>query len=541
MAGCPTGVIFWSAVGIQDPLELRLVAANAAAGRVFGRDLTALIGNTIIEAFPEVSYADAMRLLALASRHSAELASATVYETFEDRDDYRWVAVSLPGDQIAVMFEDIARERAMDVQRRRLLERLVDISDEERHSVAMAVHDDPIQELAAATMLLEAVRRRPDDPGRDERLDSVETTLRSAMRGLRRLVFDLSPPELDESGLEAAVRSAADYLFADSSTTVSVTADLRREPEGPVQLAAFRIIAEALANARRHAGAAHVSVGIDGRGSDLRLTIVDDGKGLSHGGVRAPGHLGVRSMQERAAALGGTASLANGGVGVTVTAVLPFDGRLALPDPELAWVEVDAATRDDLNVLRRERDRLVVATVDAHDRAARAEGRLHEALAFSTAVFHSRGDRDAIAMVAAERIGAAVRDACAVHLTGPDHIPLRRVASWHPDIDQLAYLDRAVFGERPAGDGHMDTVARSGEPLILDRESLWLPGGEAAGSPPWAPHSVVVVPIVATSVVLGTVTVVRDRTPTPLDAHDCDFVRDLADQLALALLLADRA
>jgi signal transduction histidine kinase len=134
------------------------------------------------------------------------------------------------------------------------------------------------------------------------------------------LVEALRPPALDELGLLGAVRSRATALAGE--LTIEVTGD---EPLGPlpaaVETAGYRIMVEAIANAVRHSGGSHCLATISAHDHSLQLSVADDGNGLDP--ARTPG-VGLRSMQERAAEVGGTLWVRSTPDGSVVSARLPL-------------------------------------------------------------------------------------------------------------------------------------------------------------------------------------------------------------------------
>ncbi|WP_205718062.1 sensor histidine kinase [Actinomadura soli] len=140
-----------------------------------------------------------------------------------------------------------------------------------------------------------------------------------AIDDIRRLVYDLRPPALDDFGLAGAIRQRAAQLER-PDLAVRVEADGLPALPAAVEAAAYRIAVEALTNAVRHSGAARVDVRIraDGR---LYVEVADDG--TVPGRAWLPG-VGIRSMRERAAELGGTCTAAPGPSGGRVTAALPL-------------------------------------------------------------------------------------------------------------------------------------------------------------------------------------------------------------------------
>ena len=160
--------------------------------------------------------------------------------------------------------------------------------------------------------------------------------MRRTVAAVRRAVDDLRPPALDELGLVEALREhVAAYRLPvaagaagtpEPSTRISVTAGDVPELRAAVEVAAYRIATEAVANAVRHAGATACTVALDRAGDDLLVEITDDGRGVPADAV--PG-VGSTSMRERAAELGGTLDVTTGegAAGTTVRARLPLAAR----------------------------------------------------------------------------------------------------------------------------------------------------------------------------------------------------------------------
>jgi signal transduction histidine kinase len=200
-------------------------------------------------------------------------------------------------------------------------ERITATRDEERRRLGRELHDGLGPTLTSVTMRLDEARRRLErDPAAvDELLAGVRDEMTSTLRSVRELVDGLRPPALDELGLAGALRSFGQG--PGPRVEVAVTGSLDRLPAG-VETAAYRIAQEALTNARRHAQAASVLVTLELGAEALRVTVADDGTGLPES--PAPG-VGLTSMRERAAEIGGTCAIGPGdGRGTEVTAMLPL-------------------------------------------------------------------------------------------------------------------------------------------------------------------------------------------------------------------------
>ncbi len=189
-----------------------------------------------------------------------------------------------------------------DLQRSR--ERLVTAREEERRRIRRDLHDGLGPQLASLTLKLDAARNLlPRDPAAaDALLCDLKAEAQAAIADIRRLVYDLRPPALDELGLVGALREYAASLTTPEGLCIRVEAPEQLPPlPAAVEVAAYRIALEALTNVERHARARQCVVRL-ALTDNLHLEILDDGIGLppqSRAGV------GLASMRERAAELGG--------------------------------------------------------------------------------------------------------------------------------------------------------------------------------------------------------------------------------------------
>jgi signal transduction histidine kinase len=216
------------------------------------------------------------------------------------------------------LVDDLARHAGIAVHSvrvmsdlRRSREELVLAREEERRRLRRDLHDELAPTLAALGLTAATVGEliSTDPKQAAEANERLRTAIRATVGEVRRLVYDLRPPALDELGLVGAIRErAARHQAAAGDLRVTVDAP---EPLPPlpaaVEVAAYRIVQEALTNVFRHARASACSIRLscyDDRA--LEVEIMDDGVGLPH----RPGRgVGLFSMRERAAELGGTCEI----------------------------------------------------------------------------------------------------------------------------------------------------------------------------------------------------------------------------------------
>jgi signal transduction histidine kinase len=179
---------------------------------------------------------------------------------------------------------------------------LITAREEERRRLGRELHDGVGSALAAVILTADAARRQdPTDPRTGDLLADLGRQTRDVADEVRRLARDLRPPILDSLGLEGALREYANLL---SPLDVSVAViDLPRLPAA-VEVAAYRIVTEALTNVVRHAQATHARVVLPRDSASMTILVEDDGPGR---GIWIPG-VGLTSMAERAAELGGSLS-----------------------------------------------------------------------------------------------------------------------------------------------------------------------------------------------------------------------------------------
>ena len=204
--------------------------------------------------------------------------------------------------------------------------RLVQGREDERSRLRRTLHDDLGPILAGLTMQLGALPGlvREDSELAGERMARLEGEARTALDRMRSISRDLRPPALDELGLAAALKGVGSRVGVD----VEVVDEVDRALSPAVEVAAYRVAAEAVLNAARHAGVDHVEVTVRVVGSCLELDVRDHGPGL--GG--APAGVGILGMRERAMELGGTLRIGSPpGGGTHVQLTVPVVGADRVP------------------------------------------------------------------------------------------------------------------------------------------------------------------------------------------------------------------
>ncbi len=219
------------------------------------------------------------------------------------------------------------RRSSADLQRSR--ERLVAAREEERRRLRRDLHDGLGPVMAGVSQGLGAVHNiLPRDPSAaEELLARLKSELQTAVGDVRSLVEDLRPLPLDEVGLVGALRQQA-AMFGPPGGDLRVSVEAGGGLEGlpaAVEVAAYRIGLEALANVARHAKARHCTISLFVDDGGLRVEVRDDGIGLPANPRRG---VGLSAMSERAGELGGNCSIESIPEGGTrVRAWMPLGNR----------------------------------------------------------------------------------------------------------------------------------------------------------------------------------------------------------------------
>jgi PAS domain S-box-containing protein len=223
----------------------------------------------------------------------------------------------------------VANQAAVAIENATLYERAQDAAAlEERQRLARELHDSVTQSLFSMTMITGALPRLVErDPARAvERIERLNELAGGALAEMRALIFELRPESLATEGLVVALEKQAAALRARHDLVVDVT--LGDEPDVPLEVkeAVYRIAQEALHNISKHARARRVELCLTHDAEAVTLTIQDDGVGFDPAGP-FPGHLGQRSMRERAGRLDGSLDIeSEPGGGTRIRARVPLAG-----------------------------------------------------------------------------------------------------------------------------------------------------------------------------------------------------------------------
>lgn len=221
--------------------------------------------------------------------------------------------------QVEILVEKQTEELRSE---RTLLRRLIDIQEQERRLVAHDIHDGFVQDIVGAHFHVQCIDTDAEPEANERTAERVGDLLKKAIAEGRRLIRDLRPMVLDESGVIEAIehflaeqRESADLVVAFEHELKAERLDARTEG------VLFRIVQEAISNVRRHARTNHAAVQLEQNNGSIHLTIRDQGTGFDLGTVRQD-NFGLRGIYERARLSGGHAEVTStlgGGTIISVT------------------------------------------------------------------------------------------------------------------------------------------------------------------------------------------------------------------------------
>jgi len=232
-----------------------------------------------------------------------------------------------PDAEERAFVEAIADQTALVIENARLFQQASSAAAlEERQKLARELHDSVSQALYGIALGARTARRRLGDDAPAniaEPLDYVLSLAEAGLTEMRALIFELRPESIATEGLVAAI--GRQVAATQARYGIQVNADLCAEPEIALDVkeALYRIAQESMHNTVKHARAKTINMKMVREPNSLRLEIDDDGQGFDPDG-EFPGHLGLRSMKERARGVGATLDIeSKPGRGTTVKVIAP--------------------------------------------------------------------------------------------------------------------------------------------------------------------------------------------------------------------------
>ena len=246
---------------------------------------------------------------------------------------------------------DVSEKKRAHDAARSYSRRLIEAQEAERRRISIELHDQVGQILTAVKMNLHALQKTCKAPDMLKSIQENLSAIDEAVDQVRGLAVDLRPLLLDDFGLVVAVRWYLDRQAKNSDAALEfVSLSLTEYDRFPADLetACFRIVQEGVTNVVRHASAKKVSIRLERTGSELILVIADDGTGFDVKAVRTAtsgaATLGLRGMEERAQAAGGTLTVDSApGLGTQICASFPVTvekPRVERSRSSIDWVSV---------------------------------------------------------------------------------------------------------------------------------------------------------------------------------------------------------
>ncbi|HKW62352.1 MAG TPA: sensor histidine kinase [Candidatus Acidoferrum sp.] len=212
------------------------------------------------------------------------------------------------------------------------LRQLNETLEEEIKRIAHAVHDEAGQLLVAVHLALGDLARNLPEPQK-EQVGGAQELLNQVEQQLRRYSHELRPTILDDLGWIPAIRFLAEGVSRRANLSIQIKTTVEGRLSGPVEIALYRIVQEALTNAAKHAKAKRVVIQIGRKNRRVYCSIEDDGVGFDAQAVQLDGKrrgLGFIGMQERLNGIGGTLSIDSArGLGTKLLIQLPAEASNA--------------------------------------------------------------------------------------------------------------------------------------------------------------------------------------------------------------------
>ena len=250
------------------------------------------------------------------------------------RGDFRWKARVWARDEVGSLgnaFNEMSEElRRRDEMRMQLLAKVISAQEDERKRIARELHDETSQSLTSLMLGLKLIDDSADSPEVREKISELRALTADTLDEVHHLAMRLRPRLLDDLGLVAAIQRYAEEFSASKAikvdTQVAGLDGLRLSSE--IEVAAFRIVQEALTNVARYAEAKNVSVVLGRRDSSLVAVIEDDGIGFDADRIMALPNgqtLGLFGMYERTALIGGKLTIeSQPGTGTSIFLEVPL-------------------------------------------------------------------------------------------------------------------------------------------------------------------------------------------------------------------------
>jgi signal transduction histidine kinase len=304
LATGPLDALGQLAQGLSDTLRLPYVRIESVEPALPPVTSGTLVGETV--SVPVIEGTDRVGTLTVGRRAGASRLTRRDRRTLE---------------AVAGQVGTLLRQAALSAEIQSHREQLVTTREDERRRLRHDLHDGVGPSLAGIAMQLDGLADRlTEQPDLAARAQAARDDLRRAVSSVRRMVDGLRPPALDDMGLEGALRQLVDRYDGQVSLRCDVPPDLPAATEA----AAYLIVSEAVTNAMRHSGCGHCQVDLAPASPWLVITVADDGSGIPES---APRGVGLTSMRDRAAEVGGLLEVTTTTKGTSIRTHLPLEAR----------------------------------------------------------------------------------------------------------------------------------------------------------------------------------------------------------------------
>ena len=291
--------------------EGRYVYANETCAKVFRRTVEEVIGKTDAELLPKTIAAKARNVDQQVISHNKTIETTESY----NRDDgtHYWLTTKFPicdhnGQPMMV------GGAAIEITENKRLEKEVqEISEQEKRRIGQDLHDGLGQYLTVIACMVKVVEQKLANRDLAEAGDvkKITTMVNETIAQARDLARGLSPVELENNGLQAALQELASRVSRTNVNCEVKAPTVTKVYDNAAAVHLYRIAQEAVNNSVKHGNAKNIFIGLNTQNNHVELTVQDDGCGLPKNGPKATG-MGLRVMNYRAAMIGATVTVGAG-------------------------------------------------------------------------------------------------------------------------------------------------------------------------------------------------------------------------------------
>jgi PAS domain S-box-containing protein len=295
------------AVYMKSP-DGRYIYANETCAKVFRRQVNDVIGKTDTDLLPKTIAAKARNLDQQVLSQNKPIETTESY----NRDDgtHYWLTTRFPiCDQNGQPM--MVGGAAIEITENKRLEKEVqEISEQEKRRIGQDLHDGLGQYLTGIACMVKVVEQKLASRDLAEAVDvkKITTMVNETISQARDLARGLSPVELENNGLQAALQELASRVSRTNVNCVLKAPTFTRVYDNAAAIHLYRIGQEAVNNAVKHGRAKNITIALSTQNNQVELTVEDDGCGFSKGGPKSNG-MGLRVMNYRAGMIGATVSI----------------------------------------------------------------------------------------------------------------------------------------------------------------------------------------------------------------------------------------